>query len=273
MFNSTTQTLKGASKRPVSFKRTSLPSIPEEISPLDHQILLHGGTTSHLERLPSRVQKAKHRSSSCYVEDQILDLTFENSYLRAELSLHEEYRHALMNLKSIVIYVSGMMEEMLSETTQQLNEADKNYLKLHGITEEKRESGLAHCRCEWCAEFITEVYRIMGNYLTWFSVILMGFSVTSPLSGLYKPALPPLQHPLSIIPIFHFFPHNSLGVLCPSLLPLATASVTWPGCAAAEIVLDMVTISTSLLPRCNFASLYRQVTLKSCKTEARYWDI
>ncbi|KKZ67225.1 hypothetical protein EMCG_07091 [[Emmonsia] crescens] len=142
MFNSVAQTLKGATKRPVSFKRTSLHTIPEEISPLDHQILLHGSTSSRLERLPSRAQKAKRRSSSCYVEDQILDLTFENSYLRAELSLHEEYRHALMSLKSIMIYVSGMMEEALSETAQRLNEADKNYLKLHGIAEEKRESGL-----------------------------------------------------------------------------------------------------------------------------------
>ncbi|EEH04639.1 conserved hypothetical protein [Histoplasma capsulatum G186AR] len=142
MFASTAQTLKGPVERQVPFKRTSLPTISEEISPLDHQILLHGGTSSHLERLPSRAKKAKNRSSSCYVDDQILDLTFENSYLRAELSLLEEYKHALMNLKSIMIYVSGMMEETLSETTQQLNEADKNYLKLHGITEKKRESGL-----------------------------------------------------------------------------------------------------------------------------------
>lgn len=114
-----------------------LPTISEEVTPLDHQVYLNGGTTSTLERLPSRLQRQKQRSSSIYVDDRVEELIYENSYLQAELSLHKEYRHVLLNLKSKVTFVVGMMEEVLDEADKQLRRADENYLELCGIRDQK----------------------------------------------------------------------------------------------------------------------------------------
>ncbi|KAK2809758.1 hypothetical protein FQN50_003603 [Emmonsiellopsis sp. PD_5] len=124
------------------FKPT-LPAVPEvpEISPLDHQLFTNGKTSSRIERLRSRLTFTKRQSSSCYVDDQVLELTFENSYLRGELSLYEEYRQVLLDLKYMMVYASGVMDEALSEATRKLKDADQNYLKLYGI-EEKKKDGL-----------------------------------------------------------------------------------------------------------------------------------
>ncbi|QSS66490.1 hypothetical protein I7I51_07347 [Histoplasma capsulatum] len=127
------------------FKPT-LPTVPElpgpEISPLDHQLLVNGKTSSRIERLQSRLQSTKNRSSSIYVDDQILELTFENSYLRGEISRYEDYQRALLDLKYVFSYALVTMEEALSATTQRLRDADQNYLKLNGI------EGLMEDGCE-----------------------------------------------------------------------------------------------------------------------------
>ncbi|KAI1907856.1 hypothetical protein LOZ57_006797 [Ophidiomyces ophidiicola] len=119
---------------------TPLPAIPE-ISTLDHQIFLNGGTTSKLERLPSRLQSHKKRSSSLYSTDQLHDLSYENSYLRGELSRLEEYRYALLKLKSKVAFISEMIKEILEGTERSLRDTDSSYLKLYGIEADKMESG------------------------------------------------------------------------------------------------------------------------------------
>ncbi|KAK2797627.1 hypothetical protein FQN50_009140 [Emmonsiellopsis sp. PD_5] len=83
----------------------------------------------------------KCQSSSCYVDDQVLELMFENSYLRGELSLYEEYWQVLLDLKYMMVYASGVMDEALSEATCKLKDANQSHLKLYGI-EEKEEDGL-----------------------------------------------------------------------------------------------------------------------------------
>ncbi|PGG97515.1 hypothetical protein AJ80_09684 [Polytolypa hystricis UAMH7299] len=135
-------TFETAQPTAIKPKPSPLPPIPEEISPLDHQVMLNGGTSSAIERLPSRIQNAKQRSSSYYEEDRVQELTFENSYLRGEIFHREQYRHVLLKLKTMMEYVSGLMEEALSETATKLKEADQEYLLNNGIGEEKRKSGI-----------------------------------------------------------------------------------------------------------------------------------
>ena len=50
----------------------------------------------------------------------------------------------------------------------------------------------------------------MNNCPVGFSFNLIGVSAISPLLTILNLFLPPLEHILSIIPIFPFFPHNSL---------------------------------------------------------------
>lgn len=65
------------------FRRGPLDPILEEITPIDHEILRQGGTSSNIERLPSRLRQSKRSSSD--LGQQIEDLVYEVSYLKAEL--------------------------------------------------------------------------------------------------------------------------------------------------------------------------------------------
>ena len=126
------------------FRRTPLYTVTEELSPLDHQVLLNGGTSSRIERLPSRNRQSKlrQRSSSYYQEDQIVELAYETSYLRAQLAFNEESRQALLELRNKMTVILGMIDTALAEVSERLREADQNYLKLFGIDAPKRESGV-----------------------------------------------------------------------------------------------------------------------------------
>ncbi|OJJ83549.1 uncharacterized protein ASPGLDRAFT_48096, partial [Aspergillus glaucus CBS 516.65] len=63
------------------FPHRSLEPISEEVSPTDHEILRYGGTSSSLERLPSRLQQSKRASTD--LRQQLEELAYEASYLRA----------------------------------------------------------------------------------------------------------------------------------------------------------------------------------------------
>ena len=75
------------------------------------------------------------------MDDCIEELTYENFYLKAELSLHKEYQHALLNLKSKVTFAFEIMEEILNEANERLRKADQNYRELYGIRDQKESCG------------------------------------------------------------------------------------------------------------------------------------
>ncbi|OAX78362.1 hypothetical protein ACJ72_07332 [Emergomyces africanus] len=104
-----------------------------EISSLNYQLLINGKTLSRIERLQFRFQLTKNCSSSVYMDDQVLKLIFENSYLRDEISWYEDYQQALLNLKYVLSYALRTMEEVLSTTTQRLHNVNQSYLKLNRI--------------------------------------------------------------------------------------------------------------------------------------------
>ena len=65
-----------------------LDPISEEITPVDHQILCLGGTSSNLERLQSRLQCVKRQSPD--FKTQLEETAYKMGYLRAELQWHKE---------------------------------------------------------------------------------------------------------------------------------------------------------------------------------------
>ncbi|KAL4893420.1 hypothetical protein BDV59DRAFT_193232 [Aspergillus ambiguus] len=114
------------------YPRRSLYSISEEITPQDHQILRNGGTSSNIERLPSRLQRSKtiFGSKTRYIEN----LTYEISYLKAELRWHTESKHALLQLQEEMYGLFHKMEDALVKVNTRLQEAEQRYLSLWGLS-------------------------------------------------------------------------------------------------------------------------------------------
>ncbi|KAJ5737363.1 uncharacterized protein N7483_002488 [Penicillium malachiteum] len=114
-----------------------LEPISEEITPTDHFILCQGGTSSNLERLPSRLERSKHQSPS--LKRQFEDTAYEMSYLKAELQWHKESRQILLNLREQVLGIYQALEESLEEATVRLHESEQRYLSIW----DKNESEVA----------------------------------------------------------------------------------------------------------------------------------
>lgn len=114
------------------FKPSSLPPI-EEVTPVDHRILLAGGSTSTLDRLPSHLQQSKSQRSLS-LRDDLEELAYENSYLKAELTWNKETREVLLRLHGKTLEAVSILEEALAETTSQLQRCEERYLELWGIS-------------------------------------------------------------------------------------------------------------------------------------------
>ncbi|KAF5014890.1 hypothetical protein F66182_13970 [Fusarium sp. NRRL 66182] len=104
----------------------------EEVTPIDHQILNAGGSTSILDRLPSRLQQSKGQRSLS-IRDELEELAYENSYLKAELAWNKETRQVLIQLREKALEAMSILEEALADTTSQLRRCDERYLELWGI--------------------------------------------------------------------------------------------------------------------------------------------
>lgn len=114
------------------YSPTSLYSIAEEVTPQDHEILCHGGTTSNLERLPSRLQQSKVPARS--MKKQIEELAYEVSYLKAEVSWHSESKQAFLQFQEQMYQLFHKMEDALAEVNIRLQEAEQRYLGFWGLT-------------------------------------------------------------------------------------------------------------------------------------------
>lgn len=117
-----------------TYNRYPLETISEEITPTDHHILCGGGTSSCIERLPSRIQQYKKMTPSS--RQQIEDLTYEISYLRAELQWQRESREIFLRFQRKMFDIFGMMEDELAQSTTRLDEARSNYLGLWDLSPE-----------------------------------------------------------------------------------------------------------------------------------------
>ncbi|KAL5047305.1 hypothetical protein BDW71DRAFT_206436 [Aspergillus fruticulosus] len=118
---------------------SSLYSIPEEITPQDHQILCNGGTSSNLERLPSRLQQSKASTTS--YKNEIEDLAYEISYLKAELSWNTESKQALLQFQEEMYMVFYKIDNALAQLRARLQGAEQRYLSLWGVEATQDNNG------------------------------------------------------------------------------------------------------------------------------------
>ena len=109
-----------------------LEPITEELTPTDHRIQRSGGTSSNLERLPSRLQQSKRRSTDS--KKQLEEAAYELSYLRAELQWHQETKQILLEFQERIFDVFQSIEDSLSRATVQMQESERRYLTIweHG---------------------------------------------------------------------------------------------------------------------------------------------
>ena len=122
---------------PVSDKMDRLKPRPlypiDEVTPVDDQIRRVGGSTSTLDRLPSRLQQSKYKRSTS-LRDEMEELAYENGSLKAELAWNREKRQALMQLKDKYSETVSILRDALAETESRLQQCDARYLELWGIS-------------------------------------------------------------------------------------------------------------------------------------------
>jgi septal ring factor EnvC (AmiA/AmiB activator) len=121
------------------FRRGPLDPISEEITPIDHEILRHGGTSSNIERLPSRLRQSKRSSSD--LRQQVEDLVYEVSYLKAELQWQKESRQTLEQFQERMFQLFHMMEDGLAQVASKLHESEHRYLNFWKLDTDKVNSG------------------------------------------------------------------------------------------------------------------------------------
>ncbi|KAJ5641202.1 hypothetical protein N7490_005202 [Penicillium lividum] len=121
------------------YSNQRLEPISEEITPADHQILCLGGTSSNLDRLPSRLQRAKASSPTLKVRFE--ELIYETSYLKAELQWHKETKQILLQLQEKVVDIFTSLEDALSRATARLNESEERYVGLWELDSGNRTGG------------------------------------------------------------------------------------------------------------------------------------
>lgn len=110
------------------FSKERLEPISEEITPTDHQVLCLGGTSSNLERLPSRLQRAKRSSPD--LRRRWEELAYEMSYLKAELQWHKETKQILLQFQEEMFNMLHLMDNALSRATARQHESECRYLSL-----------------------------------------------------------------------------------------------------------------------------------------------
>ncbi|GMF77638.1 hypothetical protein BDV38DRAFT_270109 [Aspergillus pseudotamarii] len=113
------------------FPRRSLDPITEEITPVDHEILRHGGTSSSIERLPSRLRRSKRASTD--IRQQLEDLVYDASYLRAELQWQKESKQALLQFHEDMFRIFHKIEDMLVQVTARLRDSEQRYFEVLGF--------------------------------------------------------------------------------------------------------------------------------------------
>jgi predicted NAD-dependent protein-ADP-ribosyltransferase YbiA (DUF1768 family) len=67
------------------------------------------------------------------VREELEQLAYENSYLRAELAWNQEARRVLMELQEKTFQATAIIREALVETNHRLKECERHYLELWGV--------------------------------------------------------------------------------------------------------------------------------------------
>ena len=85
-----------------------------EVTPLDHCIAMHGGTTSTIDMLPHRLDIIKRRPPQS-LSEKLVELTREVGYLREELARYKEVQNAMGLLYTKTVEAFELLEHGLEE--------------------------------------------------------------------------------------------------------------------------------------------------------------
>ena len=112
--------------------RSRFPAVPLIPFWKESKILRGGGTSSSLERLPSRLQQSKQAPTD--LRQQLEDLVYEVSYLKAELQWQKESKQALLHFREEIFQTFHFLENAIIQVTIRLRESEQKYLGLWGLS-------------------------------------------------------------------------------------------------------------------------------------------
>src|ERR1700742_1110789 len=110
-----------------SFNQEEIP-----ITPIDHVIISHGGTTENYERLRHRLNLSKPQSPPPRSQ-RLEELTRENSRIRMELDHSQQVCRSLWVLYNTAIEANNILREGISVAARNISDADDQLKSFWGI--------------------------------------------------------------------------------------------------------------------------------------------
>ena len=98
----------------MSFRQRLLGVDAAEITPLDHYIVMCGGTTSTIDMLPHRLNIMKKQPPQSLLEN-LMELTYEIGYLRQEIARYKEVQDAMGLLYTKTVEAFQLLEHAMEE--------------------------------------------------------------------------------------------------------------------------------------------------------------
>ncbi len=123
---------KSHTRLPNADYKKPLPGRPVEITPLDHTIERHNGTTSNLDCLPHRLRISKQQTAVSPMQ-RIHELTRENGYLREELAMYKETRGALRDLQEKSKKAHQILNDALQDVSRKIARSERRLLDYWGV--------------------------------------------------------------------------------------------------------------------------------------------
>lgn len=98
-----------------------------DVTPLDHQIAAHGGTTSTIECLPHRLRVSKVQRTSG-PQQRIEELVRDVGHLNQELSYYKDTRKVFMKLYNSVKASQELLRVAVAEADRELVISEQRYM-------------------------------------------------------------------------------------------------------------------------------------------------
>ena len=102
-----------------------------EVTPVDHIIAQHGGTTSAMERLPHRLRQSKGAITD--QSTRIVELVRENGHLLQEIALLEEERKPYSDFHQKIIEAYKILRSALHILSSRIAISEQGLLDSRGV--------------------------------------------------------------------------------------------------------------------------------------------
>ncbi len=101
---------------------------PQDVTALDHQISIHGGTTSTIECLPHRLRISKVQRISS-PQQRIEELVRDVGHLNQEMSYYKDTRKVFIKLFDAVRSSNEALQAAVSEADRELAISEQRYVR------------------------------------------------------------------------------------------------------------------------------------------------